>query len=72
MINKEKIYYYELVGVLSHYGPSNMGGHFISFCKNSEDGNWYKFNDSMVEESNFNEVSSSGMPYVLFYSYITI
>ena len=72
VINKEKIYYYELVGVLSHYGPSNMGGHFISFCKNSEDGNWYKFNDSMVEESNFNEVSSSGMPYVLFYSYITI
>ena len=72
VFNNQQIYYYELIGVLSHYGPSNMGGHFISFCKNSENGNWYKFNDAMVDLSSFDEVCNSGMPYVLFYSYITV
>ena len=72
VFNNQQIYYYELIGVLSHYGPSNMGGHFISFCKNSEDGNWYKFNDAMVDLSSFDEVCNSGMPYVLFYSYINV
>ena len=70
VFNNSKIYYYELVGVLSHYGPSSLGGPFISFCKNSEDGNWYKYNDAIVDKSSFDEVCTSGMPYVLFYSYI--
>jgi len=62
--------YYELVGVISHFGESNMGGHFISYCKNSFDGKWYKFNDAMVNESSFQEASNVGLPYVLFYSYL--
>ena len=62
--------YYELVGVISHFGESNMGGHFIAYCKNSFNGRWYKFNDAMVNESSFQEASSIGLPYVLFYSYI--
>ena len=62
--------YYELVGVISHFGESNMGGHFIAYCKNSFDGKWYKFNDAMVNESSFQEASFQGLPYVLFYSYI--
>ena len=60
-----------MIGVLSHYGPNSMGGHFISFCKNSEDGNWYSYNEEEVDLSSFKEVCSRGMPYVLFYSYIT-
>ena len=63
-------HYYELIGVVSHYGTSDMGGHFIAFCKNSENLKWYKYNDSMVTETSFNEVINSGVPYVLFYNYI--
>ena len=64
-------FYYELIGVISHFGENNMGGHFIAYCKNSYDSKWYKFNDALVTESSFQEASSIGLPYVLFYSYIS-
>ena len=70
--NQQSPYYYELVGMLCHYGTNDMGGHFIAFCKDSTDGNWYKFNDAIVSLSSFEEVLNSGMPYVLYYSYIQI
>ena len=70
--NPESPYYYELIGMLCHYGSNDMGGHFIAFCKHSQDGNWYKYNDAIVSLSSFEEVSKSGLPYVLFYSYIQV
>ena len=70
--NQQSPYYYELVGMLCHYGTNDMGGHFIAFCKDSTDGNWYKFNDAIVSSSSFEEVRNSGMPYVLFYSFIQV
>ena len=65
---------YELIGVICHFGESGMGGHFIAFCKHvvNYEFKWYKFNDGFVDESNFNEVQTSGMPYVLFYSFMDI
>ena len=63
--------HYELIGVLSHFGENNMGGHFIAYCKNSYNCKWYKYNDAMVTESSFQEASSIGLPYVLFYSYVS-
>ena len=63
-------HYYELIGVICHLGSSDMGGHFISFCKNSENAKWYKFNDAIVNESNIIEVLNFGVPYVLFYNYV--
>ena len=63
-------HYYELVGVISHFGSSDMSGHFIAFCKNSENCKWYKFNDAIVTESNIQEVLNFGVPYVLFYNYV--
>ena len=48
-----------------------MGGHFIAYCKNSYNDKWYKFNDAFVTESSFQEASSIGLPYVLYYSYIS-
>ena len=63
--------YYELIGVLSHFGENNMGGHFIAYCKNSDNCKWYKYNDADVTESSFQEASSIGLPYVLFYSYVS-
>ena len=51
-----------------------MSGHFIAFCKHfSFKGNkWYKFNDGFVDECTFDDVKKSGMPYVLFYSYLDV
>ena len=63
-------HYYELIGVVTHIGSSDMSGHFISFCKNSENLKWYKFNDAIVTESSIKEVMSFGIPYVLFYNSI--
>ena len=72
VFGKDSPHKYELIGVICHFGESGMGGHFIAFCKHvvNYEFKWYKFNDGFVDESNFNEVQTSGMPYVLFYSYI--
>ena len=67
---KDSPHYYELIGVVTHLGTSDMGGHFIAFCKNSNNCKWYKFNDAIVTETSFKEVISFGVPYVLFYSFI--
>jgi ubiquitin carboxyl-terminal hydrolase 8 len=51
--------YYELVGIVTHFGPSSMGGHFIAFCKSFMDQNWYKYNDALVNISSFQEASTT-------------
>ena len=61
---------YQLIGVVTHYGPSSMSGHFIAFCKSFVDNNWYKYNDSMVSLSSIQEAKTAGVPYILFYSVI--
>ena len=62
--------FYELVGIVTHFGPSSMGGHFIAFCKSFGNQQWYKYNDAMVDLSSFEEAKNTGVPYILFYSYI--
>ena len=62
--------FYELVGVICHFGSNDMGGHFIAYCKNSNNCEWYKYNDSEVLKIDFKEVKETRIPYVLFYSYI--
>ena len=63
---------YELIGVLTHLGPSGMSGHFIAYCKSPVDNNWYCYNDSQVSECTDvgSEINSRGIPYVLFYQRI--
>ena len=56
---------YDLIGVISHYGESGMGGHFIAECKHF-DGRWYSFSDAQVSRSS-NNYSKGGVPYILFY-----
>ena len=65
-------FYYELIGVICHLGSNDMGGHFIAFCKNSNNCQWYKYNDGIVTLSSFQEASNTGIIYVLFYSYIKV
>ena len=72
VIDKDSPYYYELIGVISHYGSNDVGEHFIAYCKNSNNCEWYKYNDQMVTKCSFKDVTGSGLPYVLFYSYIKI
>ena len=65
-------YYYELTGVICHFGSNDMGGHFIAYCKNCNNCEWYKYNDQIVTKCSFNEVKGTGLPYVLFYNYVEV
>ena len=67
---KNSPYYYELTGVICHFGSNDEGGHFIAYCKNSENCEWYKYNDQIVSKCNFNEVKENGLHYTLFYNFI--
>ena len=60
---------YELYGVLTHLGTSDMSGHFVSFCYSIIDKIWYKFNDAFVESINDfqKDVHDFEDPYILFY-----
>ena len=48
-----------------------MSGHFIAFCKSPVDGNWYMYNDAMVDKCvdprYINNTYIENLPYVLFY-----
>ena len=61
---------YQLIGVVTQFGPSGMYEHFIAFCRSFVDGNWYRYNDSIVTRSNFQDAKTTGVPYILFYSSI--
>ena len=58
---------YKLIGVITHFGESGTSGHFIAFCFVHEKNKWYKFNDSLVSESSFQEASTNGDTYILYY-----
>ena len=68
IFNNDSPYYYELIGIVTHFGSSDMSGHFFAYCKSFVDSNWYIYDDSLVNISSFEEASSSGVPYILFYS----
>ena len=70
VFKSESPYYYELTGVICHFGDNDDSGHFIAYCKNCDDCNWYKFNDGVITKCSFQDVREKGMHYVLFYSYI--
>lgn len=58
---------FKLICIITHLGPSGTSGHFIAFCLIQDNNKWYKFNDSIVTESNFTEATKTGDTYVLFY-----
>ena len=65
-------YYYELTGVICHIESNDEEGHFIAYCKNSNNCEWYKFNDQFVNKCNFYEVQNANLPNVLFYNYVQV
>ena len=56
---------YELRGAISYFDS-----HFIAYCKNINNDEWYKYEDKNVTPSSFNEIKENGLHYVLFYSYL--
>ena len=58
---------FQLNSVICHYGESNMGGHFIAYCRHYKNNSWYIYNDSTVQKCNSNKDYLHGMPYILFY-----
>ena len=69
-IYQESPSYYELIGIVCNCDFSKENDYFISFCKSFNDFNWYKYDNNKVNLSSFQEASSTGIPYILFYSYI--
>ena len=59
---------YNLIGVVSHLGSSDMFGHFIAYCRHRILKDWFCYNDSHVTlcDNQFNDFKK-GEPYILFY-----
>lgn len=57
---------YDLSGLISHRGQNIEYGHYVAYCRNGYDGNWYEFDDAQVTRVSPQEVASQE-PYVLFY-----
>ena len=58
---------FKLISVITHLGESGTSGHFIAFCFVERENSWFKFNDTIVTKSNFQEASNFGDSYVLIY-----
>ncbi|KAI1724156.1 ubiquitin carboxyl-terminal hydrolase domain-containing protein [Ditylenchus destructor] len=57
---------YDLVAVISHRGSGVDYGHYIAYCRNENDNNWYEYDDATVTRVNELEVMNKEA-YVLFY-----
>ena len=60
--NKEFVY--NLKSITNHYGSLNAG-HYISFCKSNNEGDWYKCDDSKVTKIKAPIKTSNA--YILYY-----
>ena len=61
---------YRLYAVICHLGPSSMNGHFVAYCKNRIDNQWYLYNDAFVTKCTRQSQYNDGMPYILFYELV--
>ena len=57
---------YQISGICTHLGVSGASGHYIAFCRNKINGEWYNFNDSKVRHCNKSEIHI-GNPYLFIY-----
>ena len=67
--DKNSVFIYELIGLVTHMGESGGSGHFIATCKSPIDKNWYQYNDDLVfPVTNFNQqMLDYATPYILFF-----
>ncbi|CAK9802825.1 Ubiquitin carboxyl-terminal hydrolase 38 [Anthophora plagiata] len=60
---------YQLYAAVVHSGYSMDYGHYFTYARDSKQ-NWYKFNDSYVSQTTFNDfkdLKPPDTPYILFY-----
>ena len=57
---------YQISGICTHLGVSGASGHYIAFCRNKVNGQWYNFNDSNMRKCSENEIYI-GSPYLFIY-----
>lgn len=66
-INNDK---YDLCAVSCHHGASWSSGHYVSYCKNSVNETWYKYNDETIHKIENNKLETEIVDsdaYILFY-----
>ena len=61
------LHFFGLYTVICHLWPSSMSGHFVAYCRNRIDNQWYLYNDGLVSLCNKKQQYKKGMPYILFY-----
>ena len=77
VINKDlcKTNFY-LQSVITHLGESGSGGHFIAYCRNGPNGDFYCYNDASVSKASVEDAMGSKIsdkeyekrtPYILVY-----
>ena len=64
--NSKSYFFYEFKGIIC----KDEKGNFIAYCKNSDNCEWYKYNNESVNQVCYSEVKGARLPYALFYNYI--
>ena len=66
--NKKKKLKYQLVAVCIHKGNVSYAGHYISYCYDYLDRNWYEYDDDIIKQMNGLEFCKQNKEaYILFY-----
>ena len=58
---------YKLCAVCTHIGSSGQSGHYITFCLDKRNNEWYKFNDSSCKRIKDKSELKKNSPYLLIY-----
>ena len=62
--NISKRIFYNLSGLIYHFGTSGYGGHNIAYCKKKDQ--WYEINDSSVEKYSFSDIDTKGVILLVY------
>ena len=77
--NQNSIKKYFLCGIITHLGKSGSDGHFIAYCRNNVNENFYCYNDASVSPCSVQDAMSAKIseketekktPYILLYHYM--
>ena len=79
IISPQSYHKFYLCGVITHLGESSVSGHFIAYCRDGPDSEFFCYNDASVNPVNKKDVIKAKIsqkdyekktPYILFYHYI--